>query len=275
MILCYNNSMKIFIKIVFIFFLLANTVQAVTFDVLVLPTDIFQIKENYYGFDEVSEIVANDIIRNFNNSNGKINSPKLYSVKEKFSQNQQLKQSVQNALEKYKTSGAIDYDTFKNAGNLFDCKSVLLISSSVITNKNSQKRSIWEVLEISTAFDISYPYRLETSVVLLDNVNNLVMWSNNFSTKISNNNNVFAAKNYAQANAQYEKIKLYSSTVVAPSASQNITLRFFPKSIRPVLREIKENTGGALRYERTIPEKPRQNNLRPKEDFYGEMLYGL
>ena len=86
---------------------------------------------------------------------------------------------------------------------------------------------MWEILNISSVFDISYPYRLETSVVLLDTVNDLVMWSNSYSTKIGANDNIFTAKSYAQANEELEKIKLYSQTVVTPSATQNIILRFF------------------------------------------------
>ncbi len=269
--LCYNKIMKTFLKIFIIFFFLISPAKAITFDVLVLPADIFQTKENYYNFEEVSEIVSNDLIKNFNKSNGKIKSPDLYMVKAQFEQNQNAKQMLQNAMNKYKNSNSIDYSAFKEISNLFNCKSVILVSSSVMTNKNSLKRSLWEILEISSTFDITYPYRLETSVVLLDTVNNVVMWSNNYSTKIGANDNIFAAKNFAQANGEYEKIKLYSQTVVAPSASQNIMLRFFPKSIKPYETKV-EDTGGALRYDaRTLPEKP-----RPKNDdvpYTGDMLF--
>ncbi len=235
--------------------MLFSIAQAISFDVLVLPADILETKENYYSFDEVSEIISNDIINEFNNSKGKIKSPDIYSVRAQLNQNPQLKQQTQIALSKYKYSNSIDYNTFKALGNAFNCKSVLIVSSSALTNKNSLKRSVWEVLEISTAFDTTYPYRLETSVVLLDTVNNIVMWSNNYSTKLGANDNIFAAKNFAQANGEYEKIKLYSKSVVSPSASQNIMLRFFPKSIKPVETKV-EDTGGALRYDtRTLPQR--------------------
>ena len=99
------------------------------------------------------------------------------------------------------------------------------------------------------------------------------MWSNSYSAKLGANDNVFAAKNYAQANAELEKIKLYSKTVVAPSASQNIMLRFFPKAIRPIDKKFEEDNGGALRFERTIPEKPKgKDNSEP---FYGDMIFGI
>ena len=258
--------MKFLVKLYFIFLLIAS--PAMAYNVLVLPVDLFQTKENYYSFDEVSEIVSNDIIWNFQNSKGKINSPNIYEVRAGL--NNDLKQIAENALLNYKNNN-IDYTAFKTIANKFNCNSVILVSSSVVTNKNSLKRSVWEVLEISTAFNTVYPYRLETSVVLLDITNNLVMWSNNYSTKLGANDNIFAAKNYSQANGEYEKIKLYSKTVVAPSAAQNIILRFYPKTIKPVETKI-EDTGGALRYDsRTIPE-PKKDRSQDAP-YTGDMLY--
>lgn len=231
-----------------------------------LPADLMQTKENYYTFDEPSEIVANDIIKEFNKSNGKFKTYDLYDIKAKFNNNTLLK----NALAKYKNN-TIDYEAFKTIGKDFGCNYILLTNSSAMTNKNSLRRNLWEVLEVATAFDISYPFRLETSVVLLDSANELVMWSNNYSAKLGTNSNDFTAKNFAHANAEYEKIKLYSQTVIAPSTVQNIALRFYPKSIRPIETEI-DSQGGALKFERTIPEKP---NLKPRENFYGDDLFGI
>ena len=188
-----------------------------------------------------------------------------------MSQDSRDKQIVQSALDNYRYNNKINYDVFKIVGNAFNCNSVLIVSSSAVTNKNSLKRSVWEVLEISTEFNATYPYRMDTSLVLLDTANNMVMWSNNYSAKLGANDNIYAAKNYAQANGEYEKIKLYSSTIVAPSASQNIILRFFPKSITPVETKI-QDTGGALRYDsKSIPEPPKEK----KDDvpYTGDLLY--
>lgn len=267
--------MKFLIKIFAILMLLVSPVFAITFDVLVLPADLLIEKENYYNFDEVSEIIANDIIIDFNKSNGKIKSPDLYEVRKKLNKNQELKKTVSDLLIKYRNTNKLDYDAIKTAGDAFSCKSVLIVSSYAVTNKNSLKRSVWEVLNISSAFDISYPYRLETSVVLLDTVNNLVMWSNNYSTKLGANDNIFAAKNYAQANAELEKIKLYSKSVVAPSSSQNIMLRFFPKAIRPIEKKYEAPNGGALRYERTLPENPKDKIKQENIPYSGDMIYGI
>ena len=241
---------------------------AADINVLVLPADLLNTRENYYNFDEVSEIISNDIINNFNSSK-KIYSPDIYTLRSKFAQNIQEKQALQNALEKYRQFGTINFELFKQTGENFNTKYVLLVSSSAVTNKNSLKRSVWEVLEISTDCDIVYPYRLETSLVLLDTSTKTVIWSNNYSYKLGANDNIFAAKNYAQANAEYEKLKLYSSTVVAPSAAQNIILRFYPKSIDTIQTEVKD-TGGALRYDKRLPEKPK---LRETVPYTDDLLY--
>lgn len=262
--------MKILVRLFIVFMFLISSAMAVTFDVLVIPSDIFQTKENYYSFEEASEIYASDIIKLFNKSNGKVKSPDLYDVRAYYNNDLQAKQNLQDALVKYKNTGSIDYSVLKSAGEKFNCKSVIIVSSYAMTNKNAKKRSLWEVLEISTAFGTAYPYRMETSIVLLDVVNNIVMWSNNYSSKLGKNDNIFDAKNYAQANDQLEKVKLYSKTVVAPSAVQNIMLRFFPKTVKPVETEVKD-TGGALRYDtRTLPQRPKKNDDVP---YTGDMLY--
>jgi hypothetical protein len=90
---------------------------------------------------------------------------------------------------------------------------------------------------------------------------------------LGTNANTFSAKNYAQASAEYEKIKLYSKTIVAPSASQNIVLRFFPKSVRTIKQETVEPSGGALRFERTLPDL--QHKPQAKEDFFGDTVFGI
>ena len=105
--------MKILIKLFAIFILLISPVMAITFDVLVLPTDLLNQKENYYNFEEVSEIIANDIIKDFNSSNGKIKSPDLYEVKAKLNKSPELKKTVYDLLEKYKDTSKLDYEEIK------------------------------------------------------------------------------------------------------------------------------------------------------------------
>lgn len=265
--------MKILVKILVILMFVISPAYAADFDVLVLPADLILQKENYYNFYEMSVIIANDIIKNFNYSNGKIKSPDLYAIRENIFKEQELKTLAANALNNYKNSNHIDYETLKKIGEKFKYNYIILISSSVTTNKNSLKRGVWEVLEVSSDFETNYPYRLETSIVMIDTANDIVMWSNKYSIKLGTNSNIFNAENFAQANDWLEKMKLYSKSVIAPSVSQNITLRFFPKSIRPVEHKIEENSGGALKFERNLPGAPKKD--KSQEVFYGDMIYGI
>ncbi len=269
--------MKIIFTIIVIFAFLISPAKAETFDVLVIPVNITERKENYYNFDDISDIVANYIINDFNSSNGKIHSPELKNIRAELDINPQLKQTTNNSLKIYKKTNKIDYDSLKTIEQKFNCNYTLLVSSNVTTNANSPKRNIWEILEICTLFDISYPYRLETSLVLIDSSSNLIMWSNNYSTKIGDNENLFYAKNYAQAAEQLTKIELYTKSVIAKSASENIILRFFPKSVRTIETKIENNDGGALRFDKTIPQNPQEKKKLNKDDeeFFGEMIYGI
>ena len=92
--------MKIWAKIVvLLFFFLGNCVSAETFKVVVLPVDLFSVCENYYCFPEMSEIIADDVISNFNKQ-GKIISPMLYDVRKKVSENALLKSHTNTVLTK-------------------------------------------------------------------------------------------------------------------------------------------------------------------------------
>ena len=73
--------MKNFIRCVILFVCLSinSAANAITYNVVVLPADILRVCENYYCYPEVSEIVANDLIKYFNASN-KIKSPTLPEI---------------------------------------------------------------------------------------------------------------------------------------------------------------------------------------------------
>ena len=143
--------MKIWAKIVVLLcFFLGNCVGAETFKVVVLPVDLFSVCENYYCFPEMSEIIADDVISNFNKQ-GKIISPMLYDVRKKVSENALLKSHTNTVLTRYKNTNTLDFTALRTIANAFDAKSVLVINSMVY--QNSSKRSVWEVLEVSTAFE--------------------------------------------------------------------------------------------------------------------------
>ena len=79
--------MKILVKLFIIFCFL--TVPSYAHDILVLPADLLQTKENYYSFDEPSEIIANDIIKEFN---------KGYSTCDNLASNFKNKQTKKNCI---------------------------------------------------------------------------------------------------------------------------------------------------------------------------------
>lgn len=276
--MCYNKVMKILVKfLIALFFITPLQAKAVTFNILTLPADLYNTHENYFGFEEPSEIFANDIISNLNNTKGKIVSPDLYEVRAKLNSNAALKTSLQTALKNFYTSKYIDYRTYKKAGDLFGAKSVIIVRSYVTSKDNTLKRSIWDILDITSYFNLSHDFYLNTNVVLLDTVNDLPMWQNTYVKKISNNEGYFIANNYAQARTQVEKLKKYSEHIISADAAQNIVLRFFPQVVTPVEgknTQIKDN-GGALRYESNVPAIPKPSNIDTKNEEpmdYGEML---
>ena len=216
--------MKFFTKIIVLLCLiLGNCVSAEPFKVVVLPVDLFDICDNYYCFENVSQIFAQDIIDDFNRG-GKISSPDLYDVRKKLFANP----SAKTVLNKYKNSNSVDFALLKQISKDFGANSVLLISSSV------NKRNMWEILEISSAFELYNPYYLQTDAVLTDNVNDVIMWSGKYTKLLSDNESRFWAKSSAQANSVYEKLKNYSQEIISKNISQNVTLRFYPKVLKPI-----------------------------------------
>ncbi len=271
--------MKIILKLIFISLLFFPLkAYAVTFNVLVLPADILNVCNNYYCHEEASNIFAEDVIENFNAGRG-ITSTSLDAVRQKLNTDASLKALTSNTLRKYNRANNIDMESVKSISDAFSAKSVLLISSSAITKKSNLRRSVWEVLNLSSDFSIVYPYELETNAVLIDTVNGLVMWSGNYSKKLGNNNNEFKAKSPSEAALKLEQLDLYSKAIVARSIAQNVTLRFFPKTSNPVVSP--KNTGVAAPSKFFRMNPPTLDTLRSKdikgtnESDFGEIIYGL
>lgn len=221
--------MKFWIKLSILFALfLGNYANAEPFKVLVLPVDLTSVCENYYCFPEASEVFATDVINDFKTSK-KITTFDIYEIRKRLSTSSQIKPYMETALNQYKNSNSINFAALKKISEEFNVNSILLISSSV--NNTNTKRNIWEVLEVTTAFDAYNLYSLETNAVLIDNVNDIVMWSNKYKRSLGNNEVKFWAKNTTDANSHLEKIRLYSKEIVAKNISENVILRFYPKTI--------------------------------------------
>lgn len=245
--------------------LVGLSVSAEPYKVLVLPVSIFNVCENYYCFEDPSEIFASDTI-NYFNQNGKVTSPDLYEIRNKLSANPQLKNITSMALNKYKNNNSIDFASLKKISTAFNSNSILLISST------ADKRDLWEVLEISSVFEAIKEYKLETNAVLLDNVNDVVMWSGKYTRHIGDNDSRYWAKSTSQAVSQYEKIKFYSKDIVSKAIAQNVIQRFLPKSIKQATPNVKPKTTD-------FRPNPLENIKPPSPEEYGEieseMIYSL
>ena len=261
--------------------------SAASFEVLVLPVDLNNICANYYCYDELSNLIARDIIENFS-MNPLISAPSVEMVRAKVSENLTLKANVDTTLSKYGKTNNLDMSSVKLISEAFGMKSVLLISSSVVTKKSNLRRGVWEILDFSSAFKVVYPYELETNAVLVDTVNGLVMWSGNYKKKLGNENNEFKANTPSEASAKLEQLSLYSKAIVARSIAQNVTLRFFPKTSEPVISpKSLENASPVSYFRMNIPNEPSHSNKEHvfttpadgikgiNEGDFGEIIYGL
>lgn len=222
------------LKLFFFIFILIFTpikAHAVQFELLVLPTNLFSVCDNYFCFPEVSEIVAEDVIYNLKQYPN-INTRALADVRAKLSTDSILKSKTESVLKRFEETDRIDFPTLQEIANSFNVKSVLLISCYAVNDKTALRRNLWDVLEISSAFKISYPFELKTNAVLTDMVNNIVMWSGKYTKSVSDTFGYYSAANQTQAMSQLEKIKQYSSGSISQTISQNVFMRFFPREVR-------------------------------------------
>lgn len=227
--------MKKFLKnIIFLIFVLCISVlqvHAVQFDLLVFPTDIFSVCDNYFCFPEVSNLVAEDVIYDLKKLNN-INVIDLASVRQTLNNNPDLKLKANKIIDSYGQKNKIEFQSLNELAKAFGVKSVLIIDTYAINDMTSIRRNLWDTLEISSAFNITYPFELKTTAVLTDCVNSLVMWSGKYSKNVSDSFGYYSATNQTQALSQLEKIKQYSDNVVSKNISQSVYMRFFPKDVR-------------------------------------------
>ncbi|MBR1425171.1 hypothetical protein IJ579_06375 [bacterium] len=206
---------------------------SVQFDVLVLPTNLFEVCDNYFCFPEASEIVAQDVVNNLN-SYKNIQANNIAYIRSVLNKNTELKNKTKSMLDNYKNFNKVDFETLKILSDTFGGKSTLLISSYSTTDKSTIKRDLWDILELSSAFKFTYPFELKINTVLTDNINGIIMWSGHYTKNVSDSNGHFSASNQAQAISQFEKIKDYSKNNVSQNISQNVHLRFFPHEVRTI-----------------------------------------
>lgn len=261
---------KIFFSFIFILtalFMPISKAHAYQFDLLVLPTNIFSVCDNYFCFPEASNIFADDIIKNLSVQQN-INVKTLAQARDIFNQNPELKRKAQSVLNQYAANEKIDFLNLKDISDAFGVKSVLLITSYVTNDKVNSRRNIWDILEITSAFKTSYPFELKTSAVLTDSVNNIVMWSGKYNRTLSDSNDNFLALTQTQAMSQLEKIKQYSKDSISQTISQNVYMRFFPKEVRTFEISSKASKAEEENPKKFIPNALEQlSNPRMQKEF--------
>ena len=215
---------------IFVVFSMLNSTQANQLNILVIPTKLFSVCDNYFCFPETSEIIAEDVISNLNTyDNFKVID--LASVRNILNNDEVLKNKTKHMLQNYESKDKIDFETLNELSNKIGVQHILLISTYTVTDKTELRRNLWEILEISNAFQIAYPFQFITNSVLVT-PNNNVIWSGKYKKTVTDSNDLFISKNQAQATSQLEKIKQYSKYNIAQTISQNINRRLFPKEAK-------------------------------------------
>ena len=132
---------KLGLKIIFTLILAlfsVTKVNAVQFDVLVLPTDMFNVCDNYFCFPEPSEIAANYVIQDLETYNT-INTVPLSEVRTKLETKPALKQVTQDMLKNFEQTEKIDFQILSELSKEFGVKSAIIISSYAITDRSATK----------------------------------------------------------------------------------------------------------------------------------------
>lgn len=283
-----KNLYKLFLTILVVTGLVMPACAKVTFNVVVLPVDLFKVCANYYCYPEVSEIVASDVIDNFN-ATGRIFSPSISYMRKAMADSPDLGRYTNSVLTRYSKDKSLDFTALKYIAQSFRANSVLIISNDVPVKDAYARRNVWEMLVLSTNFNIIHKYEMETDAVLVDTVNDLVMWKNTYTKKISDSNDTFKAPNASDAYAKLEYLRLYSKDILSKNISQNVYLRFFPKIIdpQPIVNDTKPE-GAYFRFESDSNVPALQNQLiqhqraryreqteEEPDTSYGEMLYAF
>ena len=237
-------------------------------DVLVLPLFIAGVQNNnYYGFETVSEIVASELIQNFNRVN-KIVSDDLQAVKTSYQNDSGLIQIAQN----YRKNGLIDFDRLTGITKNVSADYILLTAGYVL-DKNGMLLDVWDVMSLTSDFGVDLDYDLTTKIILVDKLDGVVVWQKTYITPLSSKNKPFMAKNYFQAVEQYQKVSSYLKNIVAKDVEHNLMLKFYPKQIdfaKNIDKSQVTQEGVGLKYYKKMV--PLTKITQPSESFEQQLL---
>lgn len=263
----YNVFMKRFLALLVIFFIgLCSWAKAP--DVFVLPLFMTNAQTvNVYDFETVSEIVANELMQNFNRSK-KIVSDDWETVKAVYQNDFEIGQIAQN----YRNKGLIDFDRLVNATKKIPADYVLL-TIAYVADKNQQMLEAWDVMNLSSDFGVGLDYDLTTKVILVDKMDGVVVWQKTYVAPLSSGNKPFWAKNYSQAVEQYQKISSYLKNIVAKDVEHNLILKFYPRQIdfaKNIDKSQVTQEGVGLKYYKKMV--PLTKITQPSESFEQQLL---
>lgn len=218
--------MKKFISfILFLLLICSGRCWATQYNLLVLPTSIFEEYTDYMIFPKSADIIATDII-NIYNTHPQMSAVQLYQIKNSLnqSQNKYFKKEVVKMMHNYDVNYAIDYNTIQKLASRFRTKQVLLISCQMDAQNYITRRTLWDFLNISGATVIDPAYRLTTQITLIDANNQVVLWQENYHKLISSRENRIMTQAYSPSSEQLEKVKRYSTKFLSPQVVQETQL---------------------------------------------------
>ena len=218
--------MKKFISfILFLLLICSGRCWATQYNLLVLPTGIFEEYTDYMIFPKSADIIATDII-NIYNTHPQMSAVQLYQIKNSLnqSQNKYFKKEVVKMMHNYDVNYAIDYNTIQKLASRFRTKQVLLISCQMDAQNYITRRTLWDFLNIPGATVIDPAYRLTTQITLIDANNQVVLWQENYHKLISSRENRIMTQAYSPSSEQLEKVKRYSTKFLSPQVVQETQL---------------------------------------------------
>lgn len=218
--------MKKFISfILFLLLICSGRCWATQYNLLVLPTSIFEEYTDYMIFPKSADIIATDII-NIYNTHPQMSAVQLYQIKNSLnqSQNKYFKKEVVKMMHNYDVNYAIDYNTIQKLASRFRTKQVLLISCQMDAQNYITRRTLWDFLNIPGATVIDPAYRLTTQITLIDANNQVVLWQENYHKLISSRENRIMTQAYSPSSEQLEKVKRYSTKFLSPQVVQETQL---------------------------------------------------
>ena len=174
--------MKKFISLIlFLFLICSGRCWAAQYNVLVLPTSIFEEYTDYMVFPKSADIIAMDIV-NIYNSHPQMSAVQLYQIKNALNQpaNKYFKREVVKMLHNYDVNYSIDFNTVQKLASRFKTKQVLLISCQMDTQNYITRRTLWDFLNIPGATVIDPAYRLTSQITLIDANNQIILWQENY-----------------------------------------------------------------------------------------------